>query len=80
MAAVTLVAEGDIVVGHFRCSGSHPGHWLGHAPTGRRFDNVDEVYFFTVRDGRIASWWALEDNDSRLRQLGLRPPAREAQP
>jgi predicted ester cyclase len=73
MAAVTLVAEGDIVVGHFRCSGSHPGHWLGHAPTGRRFDNVDEVYFFTVRDGRIASWWALEDNDARLRQLGLRP-------
>jgi SnoaL-like polyketide cyclase len=47
MATVVLVAEGDTVVGHFRCSGTHLGRWLGKEPTGRRFTDVDEVYWFT---------------------------------
>lgn len=71
MTTVTLVADRDTVAGRFRCSGTHLGEWLGHPPTGRRFLDVDEVYFFTLRGGRIASWWGLEDNESRLRQLGL---------
>lgn len=72
MATVALVAEGDTVVGHFRCSGTHLGRWLGAEPTGRSFADVDEVYWFTLAAGRITAWWALEDNDARLRQLGLR--------
>ena len=72
MATVALVAEGDTVVGHFRCSGTHLGRWLGKDPTGRRFTDVDEVYWFTVKDGRITAWWGLEDNIARLRQLRLR--------
>lgn len=75
MATVALVAEGDTVVGHFRCSGTHLGRWLGREPTGRRFTDVDEVYWFTLAGGRITAWWGLEDNASRLRQLGLRTPA-----
>lgn len=71
MTAVALVAEGDTVVGHFRCSGTHLGSWLGMQPTGRRFEDVDEVYWFTVVEGRITAWWGVEDNQSRLRQLGL---------
>jgi predicted ester cyclase len=71
MDIVELVAEGDTVVGRFRCSGTHLGTWLGHQPTGRRFENVDEVYFFRVEDGRIASAWGIEDTPARLRQLGL---------
>jgi hypothetical protein len=31
-----------MVVGHFKCSGTHRGEWLGVAPTGRRFADVDE--------------------------------------
>jgi hypothetical protein len=72
MATVALVAEGDTVVGHFRCSGTHLGRWLGKEPTGRRFTDVDEVYWFTLAGGRITAWWGLEDNASRLRQLRLR--------
>jgi predicted ester cyclase len=72
MEIVQLVAEGRTVVGRFRCSGTHLGPWRGHAPTGRRFERVDEVYFFEVHDGRIARGWGLEDTLSRLRQLGLR--------
>ncbi len=70
MEVVALVAEDDQVAGRFRCSGTHTGTWLGHPPTGRRFD-VDEVYFFRVDGGRIVEMWGLEDTAERLRQLGL---------
>ena len=39
-----LVAEGDQVVGYFKCSGTHQGQWRGRPPTGRRFEDVDEIY------------------------------------
>jgi predicted ester cyclase len=71
MEVVELIAEGDKVVGRFRCSATHLGEWVGHAPTGRRFERVDEVSIFRFRDGRIVHAWSLEDSLSRLRQLGL---------
>jgi len=71
MEIVELVAEDKTVVGRFTCSATHLGAWRGHAPSGRRFEDVDEVYFFRVRDGRIARAWGLEDTLSRIRQLGL---------
>jgi predicted ester cyclase len=71
MRVVQIVEEGDVVVGRFTCSGTHTGAWLGHPPTGRRFHNVAEVYFFQVAGGRITSAWGLEDTRTRLRQLGL---------
>ena len=71
MRIVQLVAEGETVVGRFSCSGTHTGTWLGHPPTGRRFTDVAEVYFFRVVDGRITRVWGLEDTIERLRQLGL---------
>jgi predicted ester cyclase len=71
MRIVKLVAEGDAVVGRFACSGTHVGTWLGHPPTGRRFEDVAEVYFFRVVEGRIVRAWGLEDTHERLRQLGL---------
>jgi predicted ester cyclase len=71
MRIVQLVAEGETVVGRFSCSGTHTGRWLGHPPTGRRFTDVAEVYFFRVVDGRITRVWGLEDTIERLRQLGL---------
>ena len=43
MEIVQFVAEDDKVVGHFKCSGTHRGDWLGFPPTGRRFENVDEI-------------------------------------
>jgi predicted ester cyclase len=69
METVALVGEGDTVVGHFRCSGTHTGEWMGRPPTGRAFHDVREVYWFTVRGGRIVDWWGLEDDDDRRRQL-----------
>jgi hypothetical protein len=32
---------------------------------------VDEVYFLRVEDGEFVDFWGLEDDLTRLRQLGL---------
>jgi predicted ester cyclase len=72
MELVDAIAEDDKVMGYFRCSGTHEGEWLGHPPTGRRFEKVDEVYVFRVEDGKLAAALVVvEDNLTRLRQLGL---------
>ena len=71
MTVLDLVAEGDTVVGRFTCSATHQGEWLGHAPTGRRFENVDEVSIFRIVNGKITSVWSLEDNLARMQQLGF---------
>jgi predicted ester cyclase len=72
---VDLVAEGDKVVAHFRCSGTHHGAWQGIPPTGKQFRDVDEIYIFRISNGKLAGFTAVEDNLGRLRQLGfeLRP-------
>jgi len=72
MDVVELIAEGDKVVGRFKCAGTHLGEWLGHPPTGRRFEAIDEVYIFRFSEGRIVHAWGLEDTLKRLEQLGLR--------
>ena len=71
MEIAGLVAEGDTVVAHLRCSGTHTGEWLGIAPTGRRFEDVDEVYVFRFENGRLIAAFGVEDNLARIRQLGL---------
>jgi predicted ester cyclase len=73
MELVELVAEGDTVVGRFACSATHLGDWRGHAPTGRRFEDVDEVYFFRFDGDRLTAVWGIEDTLDRFRQLGLEP-------
>lgn len=72
LEVVDVIAEGDKVVGHFKCSGTHTGEWRGRPATGRRFEGVDEIYIFRVRGGRLDSALAVvEDDLTRMRQLGL---------
>jgi predicted ester cyclase len=68
---IDLIAEGEKVAAHFRCSGTHLGEWMGHPPTGRRFADVDEICIFTVTNGKLTGAAAVEDNLARMRQLGL---------
>ena len=71
MEVVDVIAERDKVVGHFKCSGTNEGEWQGKPATGRRFEDIDEIYIFAVEDGKLAgSLAALEDNVKRMRQLG----------
>jgi hypothetical protein len=52
---------------------THLGERRGHPPTGRRFEDVGEVYFFTFSGDRIAAVQGLEDTLDRFQQLGLDP-------
>ncbi len=80
MELVELVADGNTVVGRFVCSATHLGEWRGHAPTGRRFERVDEVYFFTFEGDRIGAVWGIEDTLDRFEQLGLAVTPRDERP
>ena len=71
MEIVSLIEEGDRVVAHFRCSGTHLGEWLGIPATGRRFERVDEIYVFQVVNGKLAGALGVEDNLARMKQLGI---------
>jgi predicted ester cyclase len=71
MEIVDLVADSEKVAAHFQCSGTHLGEWMGHPPTGRRFQDVDEIYIFRVHGGKLAGAFGVEDNVGRMRQLGL---------
>jgi predicted ester cyclase len=71
MKITELVEEGNTVVAHFKCSGTHLGEWLGVPPTKRRFENVDEIYIFRVENGRLVAAHGVEDNVTRLKQLGI---------
>jgi predicted ester cyclase len=73
MEIADLVADGEKVAAQFRCSGTHLGEWMGRPPTGRRFQDVDEIYIFRVSDGKLASAFGVEDNLARMRQLGFNP-------
>jgi predicted ester cyclase len=67
---VDLVAEGDKVAARFRCSGTLQGSsWV--LPQNGRRQEVDEVYFLRVEGGRFVEYWELEDNLTRMRQLGV---------
>jgi hypothetical protein len=43
----------------------------GSSPTGRRFQDVDEIYIFRVHHGKLAGAFGVEDNLGRMRQLGF---------
>jgi predicted ester cyclase len=69
---IQLVAEDNIVVARFRCTGTHHGPWHELQPTGRTM-NIDEVYFFHLTDNRLARVWGLEDTWTRHQQLQGNP-------
>jgi predicted ester cyclase len=71
MDIIDLIADDEKVAAHFRCSGTHLGKWRGYRPSGRRFSDVDEIYIYRVRGGKLAAATGVEDNPTRMRQLGL---------
>jgi predicted ester cyclase len=72
MEVSEVIAEGEKVVGYFKCSGTHLGEWRGIPPSGRSFEGVDEICIFRVEHGKLASAIAVvEDNLTRFQQLGI---------
>jgi predicted ester cyclase len=75
METVELVADGDTVVGRFKCSATHLGEWRGNPPTGRRFEGVDEVYFFRFDGDQIAELWGIETRSTASGSSGWTRPS-----
>ena len=70
VAVERIVAEGDLVVGHYKMSGTHLGDFMGAAAGGRTFA-IEAIDIVRMRDGRIAEHWGLIDEAGLARQLGL---------
>jgi predicted ester cyclase len=66
------LAEGDQVWNETTMSGTHEGVFLGHPPTGLRFE-VRQVHMLRISGGQIHEHWAVRDDLGILTQLGLVP-------
>ncbi|MFC5908067.1 ester cyclase [Streptacidiphilus monticola] len=72
-----LIGEGDEVVARLRVRGAHTGyHPRMPQPTGRSCD-VEQIWIFTVRDGRIAELRAVSDRLGMFLQLGWDWPSQD---
>jgi steroid delta-isomerase-like uncharacterized protein len=67
-----LIAEGDRVVTRYTTRGTDTGGFMGRPPTGR-VTQITGMQFFRLRDGKIVESWALRDDVTALRQLGILP-------
>lgn len=63
------IAERGRVAARLTWTGTHRGHFLGLAPSGRRI-SYQGVGLFTIANGRIAEAWIVGDGYALLRQLG----------
>jgi steroid delta-isomerase-like uncharacterized protein len=65
-----IVAEGDTVAIRYTAQGTDTGGFMGRAPTGRA-TRIAGMQFFRIKDGKIVESWALRDDLTALRQLGI---------
>lgn len=67
-----LIAEGDLVAGHFTLTGTHLGDFGGIPPTGAPV-KVTGHDFARIRDGKISEHWVEMDSLTLMQQLGVVP-------
>ncbi|MDA0988902.1 MAG: ester cyclase [Chloroflexi bacterium] len=66
------VAEGDIVVGHQKSSGTNTGEFMGMPPTGKSAQ-FDEIHIVRFSNGKAVEHWGLSDDLGMMMQLGVVP-------
>lgn len=76
-----LVVAGDTVWTRNLATGTNDGPYMGHPPTGRRFQ-IQVFDVMRVSGGRIVEHWGVPDRLGVLIQLGAitRPPGRSTEP
>lgn len=67
-----VVAESGKVLVRLRVQGTHGGDLMGMAATGRPID-IGVMDLFAIKGGVLVEHWALLDNLSLLRQMGVLP-------
>jgi predicted ester cyclase len=74
-----VIGEGDTVVLHATHHGRHTGELMGIAPTNREVA-YQYVHIVRFRDGLVAEHWAVRDDMTLMRQLGVLPEPRTPPP
>jgi len=65
-----MLADGDKVVMRNSFSGTHKGMFMGIAPTGKRVSQ-EQIHIVRVANGQVVEHWAVRDDLSLMRQLGV---------
>lgn len=73
-----LVAEGDLVVWHWRFRAVHQGEILGIAPSGKQLE-FGGMNIFRFENGKVVEDWVYRDTVAMMRQLGALPAPQPAQ-
>jgi predicted ester cyclase len=68
--ADVFLADEEYITLAYRISGTHLGKYLGHLPTGKRFE-VRSLQVGRFADGRMVERWGSTDVLGILTQLGL---------
>jgi predicted ester cyclase len=69
---VDLLTVGDRIIVRGRATGTPVGAFFGHEATGNSFDTM-AIDVFTVKDGKLASAYHIENWLEALQQMGSRP-------
>ena len=67
-----LVAEDDLVVGHFTTSGTHQGELMGIPATGKKV-SFTETHILRFANGKVVEHWGNQDDLGMMQQLGVIP-------
>ena len=67
-----LVAEDDLVVGHFTTSGTHLGELMGIPATGKKV-SFTETHILRIANGKAVEDWGNQDDLGMMQQLGVIP-------
>lgn len=70
-------AEGDRLVTHWTCTGTHKGEFQGIPPSGKRI-NISGLALARIENGRVAEERVYFDRLTMLEQLGAVPRATSA--
>lgn len=71
-----VVAEGDRVGLLFEINATHTGDYFGVAPTSRKL-KVYECALLRIVNGQMVEGWFMMDEVEKLRQMGVKLPARK---
>lgn len=70
MSVERTIAQGDLLVAHFKMSGSQLGEFMGAPASGKTF-SVEVIDIVRMTDDRIAEHWGVMDAAGMAGQLGL---------
>lgn len=68
-----LVADGDCVAVHCTWRATHTGEFMGIPATNKAIESRQAHILRFDDDGRIAEHWAVRDDLTMLRQMGIAP-------